>query len=150
MSDGEPGQIKPYLDEIAGRLWSNNAAVMVGAGFSRNANPVGPKSASFPDWQDLGDIFYKKLYCRLPGKEARYMNLLKLAEQVEAAFSRSVLDKLLRSQIPDLGYEPSSLHSQLLTLPWQDVFTTNYGNHQNLRGQAVVGVMECPLDHRIC
>lgn len=121
-----PDHIKPYLDEIADRLWSKNAAVMVGAGFSRNAKPVGSASVSFPDWSELGDSFFKKLHGRSPGKQARYLNLLKLAEQVEAAFGRPALDALLRREIPDLTYEPSPLHSQLLNLPWQDVFTTNY------------------------
>ena len=119
-------QVKPYLDEIADRLWSKSAAVMVGAGFSRNAKPVGSASASFPDWSELGDSFFKKLHGSSPGKEARYLNLLKLAEQVEAAFGRPSLDDFLRREIPDLTYEPSPLHSQLLNLPWQDVFTTNY------------------------
>ena len=119
-------QVKPYLDEIADRLWSKNAAVMVGAGFSRNAKPVGSASASFPDWSELGDSFFKKLHGSSPGKEARYLNLLKLAEQVEAAFGRPTLDDFLRREIPDLTYEPSPLHSKLLNLPWQDVFTTNY------------------------
>lgn len=32
--------IRPYLDEIAERLWSGHAAVMVGAGFSKNADPT--------------------------------------------------------------------------------------------------------------
>ena len=121
-----PDQVMPYLDEIADRLWSNNAAVMVGAGFSRNAKPVGSTSASFPSWNELGDSFFKKLHGRSPGEEARYLNLLKLAEQVEAAFGRPALDDFLRREIRDLTYEPSPLHSQLLNLPWQDVFTTNY------------------------
>ena len=121
-----PGQVKPYLDEIADRLWSNNAAVMVGAGFSRNAKSLGSTSASFPSWQKLGDIFYAMLHGRSPGEESRYLSLLKLAEQVQAAFGRPALDRLLRCEIPDLTYEPSPLHSQLLSLPWQDVFTTNY------------------------
>ncbi len=126
MPDDAPDQVKPYLDEIADRLWSNNAAVMVGAGFSRNARSVGSTSTSFPSWQELGDIFYRKLHGRSPGEEARYLSLLKLAEQVQAAFGRPALDELLRHAIPDLDYEPSPLHAQLLNLPWRDVFTTNY------------------------
>lgn len=126
MPDDAPEQVKPYLDEIADRLWSNNAAVMVGAGFSRNAKSVGSTSASFPSWPELGDIFFRKLHGRSPGKEARYLSLLKLAEQVQAAFGRPALDELLRRSIPDLDYEYSPLHSQLLSLPWMDVFTTNY------------------------
>ena len=121
-----PSQIKPYLDQIADRLWSNNAAVMVGAGFSRNAKPVGSTSASFPNWQELGDRFFEKLRGQRPQEGARYLSILKLAEQVEAAFGRPALNQLLRDAIPDLRYEPSPLHSQLLSLPWKDVFTTNY------------------------
>jgi len=121
-----PSQIKPYLGQIADRLWSNNAAVMVGAGFSRNAKPVGSTSASFPSWQELGDRFFEKLRGHRPREGARYLSILKLAEQVEAAFGRPALNQLLRNAIPDLRYEPSPLHSQLLSLPWKDVFTTNY------------------------
>ena len=126
MPDDAPNQVKPYLDEIADRLWSNNAAVMVGAGFSRNAKQVASTSSSFPSWQELGDIFFRKLYGRAPGENARYLSLLKLGEQVQAAFGRPALEDLLRRAIPDRGYEPSPLHGQLLNLPWRDVFTTNY------------------------
>ena len=45
---------------------------------------------------------------------------------MEAAFGRPTLDNLLRSAIPDLRYAPSKLHSDLLGLPWKDVFTTNF------------------------
>ena len=99
---------------------------MVGAGFSRNAKPVLSTSAPFPDWRELGDKFYRKLHGRPPGEEARYLSLLKLAEQVQAAFGRPALNDLLKHAIPNPGYEPSSLHSELLNLPWRDVFTTNY------------------------
>ncbi len=126
MPDDAPDQVKPYLDEIADRLWSNNAAVMVGAGFSRNAKPVDSTALPFPSWQELGDIFFRKLHGRSPSEETGYLSLLKLAEQVQAAFGRPVLDDLLRRAIPDLGYEPSPLHDRLLYLPWKDVFTTNY------------------------
>lgn len=126
MSDDVPDEVKPYLDEIADRLWSDSATVMVGAGFSRNAEPVGPVSESFPDWKTLGDLFYRKLYGKPPGEDARYLSLLRLAEQVQAAFGRPALDRMLLRAIPDLRFEPSRLHDMLLRLPWEDVFTTNY------------------------
>lgn len=127
MSDEALDQTKPYLDEISDRLWSNNAAVMVGAGFSRNAEPMGSSSASFPSWQELGDGFFRKLHGHSPSEdEAKYLSLLKLTEQVQAAFGRPALDELLRQEIPYRSYRPSTLHSQLLELPWRDVFTTNY------------------------
>jgi len=113
-------EIKPYLNEIAERLWSGHAAVMVGAGFSKNAHE------SFPNWDQLGNIFYKKIHNKEPEGHQHYLNILKLANEVQAAFGRPVLDQLLRSSIPDEEYEPSSLHVKLLELPWNDVFTTNY------------------------
>lgn len=116
-----------YLDEIANRLFTNHAAIMIGAGFSKNATSSSQLSKTFPDWNELGDAFYEKLYGNetvAPKKE--YLNVLKLAEEVEATYGRSELDRLIRNNIPDAEYEPSSFHQKLLALPWTDVFTTNY------------------------
>lgn len=115
-----PTSIRPLLDEVAERLWSNQAAVMVGAGFSKNA------SAGFPDWNQLGDIFYEKIHGKKPDDKNRYLNVLKLADEMKAAFGRPALNQVLRETIPDLEHKPSSLHVELLNLPWTDVFTTNY------------------------
>lgn len=118
---------KELLDTIADRLFTNHAAIMIGAGFSRNAVPNNSTSKKFPDWNELGNIFYTELYGReatSPKKE--YLNVLKLAEEVEATFGRSKLDDILISNIPDKEYEPSSIHKKLLKLPWVDIFTTNY------------------------
>lgn len=119
-------EIKPYLNVIAERLWSDHAAVMIGAGFSKNAKKTNPSQKDFPNWNDLGDIFYRKIHNKEPGSNERYLNVLKLADQVEAVFDRQTLDRLLCSSIPDKDYEPSELHVDLLELPWTDVFTTNY------------------------
>jgi hypothetical protein len=131
MRDDEKTKISDdiisYLDEIAERLWSNHAVVMVGAGFSRNTKLPPPKC--FPDWNQLGNIFYKKIYGHLPNETKKpnfYLNVLKLADEVRVAFGRPVLDQILRSEIPDLECQPSELHRELLELPWTDVFTTNY------------------------
>ncbi len=121
-----PNKLESFLNEIVDRLWSNNAAVMVGAGFSKNAKPLENTSVTFPSWQELGDAYYKKLYGEAPSEKARYLNLLRLSQQVEAKFGRSELDNLLRNSIPDKNYKPSKLHIELLKLPWKDVFTTNY------------------------
>ena len=113
-----PDSIRLLLDEIAERLRLNQAAVMVGAGFSKNA------SADFPDWNQLGDIFYEKIYGKKPDDKNRYLNVLELAEELEATSGRDALDKALREAIPE--GEPSPLHIDLLNLPWTDVLTTNY------------------------
>jgi hypothetical protein len=99
--------IKPFLNEIAERLWSGHAAVMVGSGFSKNAKPNGSNSPKFPDWYQLGDLFYAKIHGKEPS-DSRYLNVLKLADEVQAAFGRPTLDQLLRSSIPDNYYEPSN------------------------------------------
>ena len=119
-------ELKPYLNEIAERLWSGHAAVMVGAGFSKNAKKNNPSQRDFPDWNELGDIFYKKIHAKEPESDERYLNVLKLADEVEALIDRPALDRLLRDSIPDKDYEPSKLHVELLNLPWTDVLTTNY------------------------
>lgn len=60
MKDISPS-IRPYLEEIAQCLWSKNASIMIGAGFSMNAKPMFENAKRFPNWQDLGNVFYKKV-----------------------------------------------------------------------------------------
>lgn len=120
-------EIEIYLSEIAERLYVGHASLMVGAGFSMNAKKGEATSKNFPSWNDLGDIFYQKLYGKVPTeKDKSYLDVLKLANEVEATFGRPTLNKILRDEIPNLEYQPSELHEELLQLPWVDVFTTNY------------------------
>jgi NAD-dependent SIR2 family protein deacetylase len=119
--------IESYLSEIAERLWSGHASLMVGAGFSMNAKKGDANAKSFPLWSDLGDIFFQKLYNKTPEpKDKCYLDILKLANEVEATFGRPTLNKILRDEIPNVEYQPSELHIKLLQLPWTDIFTTNY------------------------
>lgn len=119
--DNIPESIRPYLNEIAERLWDGRAAVMVGAGFSKNASP------GFPDWNQLGDLFYEKAHGVTPEpSRQKYLNVLRLADELQAAIGRPALENLLRNYIPDREIDPSKLHVDLLKLPWVDVFTTNY------------------------
>lgn len=120
-----PTSLLPHLNEIAARLWSGHAAVMVGAGFSKNAIPKSNPCPSFPDWNKLGEAFYKKTRGE-DLKDGKFLNVLKLADEVQASFGRPTLHQLLRDEIPDSEYEPSKLHIELLRLPWSDVLTTNY------------------------
>lgn len=116
-----PDSIRPYLNEIAERLWANRASVMIGAGFSKNS------SNAYPDWNQLADLFYQQAHGVKPDpSKQKYMNPLRLAEEVQAAAGRPVLESLLSSNIPDLEIQPSNLHVELLEFPWVDVFTTNY------------------------
>lgn len=103
-----PDSIRPYLNEIEVRLWADRAAVMVGAGFSKNAGD------GFPDWNQLGDIFYQKAHGVKPDPaKQKYLNVLQLAKEVQAAIGRPALENLLHFNIPDLNIEPSGLHVEL-------------------------------------
>jgi hypothetical protein len=96
---------KEFLDIIADRLFTNRAAIMIGAGFSKNAISNSSMSKKFPDWNELGNIFYTELYgseATSPKKE--YLNVLKLAEEVEAAPGRPKLEGILTKSIPDKEY----------------------------------------------
>lgn len=121
-----PPDLRLYLDEIAARLHSGHAAVMVGSGFSKNATTSSPSAVEFLDWSQLGDIFYETLNTKPPDRSIQYLSVPTLAHEVEAAIGRPALEQLLRDAIPDRNCEPSTLHVNLLKLPWTDVFTTNY------------------------
>ncbi|WP_379163465.1 SIR2 family protein [Paenibacillus sp. sgz5001063] len=125
MAEKTSTELEQYLKQIAESLKANRCAVLVGAGFSRNADSGSLFAPTFPTWNELADTFYEKIYLCKP-EAAQYLSPLTLAEQVEAAYGRSVLNQLLVSRIPDAQYSPSILHTKLLNLPWRDVFTTNY------------------------
>ena len=125
MNQNIPKDIFPYFVEISEKLWSGHATIMIGAGFSRNATKNSTTKKEFPTWDDLGDIFLKKLYGH-SSKDEKYLNVLKLANEIEATFGRNTLEDLLKTEIPDKEYQPSLLHERVLQLPWNDVFTTNF------------------------
>lgn len=118
--------VKQNLEIIAGRLWDGHASLFVGAGFSKNANLL-PDAIVPPNWNELGDLFYEKARKQSPTPKAReYANVLRLAEEVECVGGREALSSLIQESINDDRLEPSDLHVQLMSLPWRDVFTTNY------------------------
>ena len=127
MNKDIPSNIKHYIVEIADRLWNGHASIMVGAGFSKNAQKTDTSAKTFPTWNELGDIFYEKLHAKKPSdNDKAYLNVLKLADEVEVAFGKESLNNLIKRVIPDNEYIPSDLHVKMLSLPWKDIFTTNY------------------------
>ena len=132
-----PAELRPYLDTIADRLLSGHAAVLIGAGFSKNAASHGSRPP-FPDWSQLGDRFYQRLHGHPPGPGEKYLQVPALAYQVQTTFGRPELNRILRFAIPDPEHEPSPLHVELLELPWSDVFTTNYDALLERAGRSVV------------
>lgn len=126
-----------HIDQIRERLWCGReigqAAVMVGAGFSRNAEKISSSIPAFPLWKQLAEQIYKRLYSRSNNSYPNHREIataglgaLKLASEYELLFGRQSLDNLVIETIPDNQYLPAKLHKLLLSLPWSDVFTTNY------------------------
>jgi len=107
------------------RLWSGRASVMVGAGFSMNAEMQGKEQ--FPSWLKLAEMLYEEIHARVPKKNER-LDPIGLAAQYAAHFNDtgilSFLDKTVGKA--DRNSEPGELHRMLLSLPWTDVFTTNF------------------------
>ncbi len=122
---------KLYINELKQALNHNHAAVLIGSGFSLNADDVNPiEKHKMPMWYSLADSFCEKLGIEIKNpdylKTNHYLDPLTLAEKVEAMYGRPFLDELLIEQMKDELHKPSELHKKLLSLPWNDVFTTNY------------------------
>lgn len=115
-----------YMNEMADALAEKHAALMVGSGFSKNAEKMAVTEKWFMNWKELSDVFYDALYgdVEVPGKE--YNSSLRMAQEVEIMYGRPKLEKILKDAVPDLEYAPSDLYVKLMELPWKDVFTTNY------------------------
>jgi len=109
---------------------------MVGAGFSLNAYKAPGQTMDFPLWKELGEKMFDMLYP--PGvmddksreekkeEETYGLGVVKLASEYATAFGQPALDDLIVKSIPDDGFFPGKLHKMLLSLPWSDIFTTNY------------------------
>ena len=130
-----------YIKDIAARM--NDPAIyggvslMVGAGFSRNAESIG-KIEKMPDWSGLAGSMYDELYARPDGDEDMKewqrqrdikisgKNTLHLAEEYISFYDRNKMDALIERNIADEMFIPGELHKRLLKLNWKDIFTTNY------------------------
>jgi SIR2-like domain len=129
----------PHLRQLQKDLWQwpkARASVMVGAGFSLNAEPLAGVTTRFPTWRQLVRAMFDELHPVQPSetpkqakaREERFnsANALRIASEYEAAFDRRKLDLLIRTQNFDSDYQPGKLYRLLLQLPWVDVCTANY------------------------
>ena len=121
-----PGTFKAKLDRIRRYLILGKASVMVGAGFSRNADV--PSHIRIKQWNDVGEDIYCRMMSvdKVDHSKLEFKTPMRLASQFAALYGRSELDNLIKESIPDDRMNPGTLHHQLLSLPWRDVFTTNY------------------------
>lgn len=117
--------IQSLLNVIRRYLQANQASVMVGAGFSKNA--IFDPGAKMKDWNELGKDFYEQLYAKKPEeKDLEFKSPVRLASQLASYTSHIELDKIISNSLPDGASSPGPLHIKLMQLPWRDVFTTNY------------------------
>lgn len=115
------------INQIRCRLWLGHMAVMVGAGFSRNAVRVDETLPLPPDWRGVANRLSQELY---PDGDADSIvatkTPLSLAEEFVALHGRDALDSFLRECIGDDNLKPGDLYDQFFDLPWTEVLTTNY------------------------
>ncbi|MCH8490927.1 MAG: SIR2 family protein [Oceanicaulis sp.] len=111
----------PAFEAFARALWRNEAAVMVGAGFSRMCTRE-PNSPLPPIWSTFKAEMQRSL-----GYDDRHApDTLRLAQEYQTLHGDVGLNKLIHDMIPDQKWEPGPLHQKLMELPWRDVLTTNW------------------------
>jgi hypothetical protein len=118
-----PSNFRMRLEQISMFLSQGKASVMVGAGFSKNAQQM--EFAQMKDWGELTRIFYEQLFYGEYRKknEAYLYEPLKLAQMYESSFGRNALDTLIQNSLHNESIVPGRLHKMLMKLHWKDVFT---------------------------
>lgn len=122
MSNEPNGKADVHLITIRKALANGNASVMVGSGFSRNAEG----GESLATWRQLSDALSAELAPGRPAGSFSATSTSQLAEQYAKVYSPTHLEHLIKKCVPDDEVTPGQLHRSLLELPWSDVFTTNY------------------------
>lgn len=133
MSSGSNDQV--HFNAVRRALENGNAAVMVGAGFSRNAE----NGSELATWPDVAQELWRELNPN--AKELQNFSastVTQLGEQYARVFSKPSLEELLKRQIPDERVAPGELHRSLLSLPWSEIFTTNYDTLLERAAESIV------------
>lgn len=99
-----------HLNAIRKALSHGNAAVMVGAGFSRNAQ----NGEQLATWSEISSELWSALNPDEPSPSAFSTSVVtQLGEQYARVFSKPALEEVLKRLIPDERVHPGSLHTQL-------------------------------------
>lgn len=109
------------FEALARALWQNEAAVMVGAGFSRVCTRE-PDSPVPPLWS----TFTTEMEATLGYAQGTGPDALRLAQEYQTLHGEPGMDQLIRRLVADSQWEPGPLHKRLLEFPWRDVLTTNW------------------------
>lgn len=129
-----PDQI--HVNRVRDALWqkTGGASVMVGAGFSVNAEKTRVDAVEPPILNDVAEKLFDELYpqnaSRKPpicyGDFVQSEGFAQLTQEYEVARGRNDLHRYLQHLVRDHDLKPSENHRRLLGLPWCDVFTTNW------------------------
>src|SRR4051812_40699654 len=94
-----------------------SASIMVGAGYSRNADPVSTTARIMPGWAQMARALCEPLYPhdderrRAALQEASGSSgFLRIAQEYQTAFGVSDLNDRIRNLVPDMDYRPGDLH----------------------------------------
>jgi hypothetical protein len=128
-----------HIRAIRQALADGNAAVMVGSGFSLNAEG----GAQLATWGALCEELYRALNPEWSPKPDAPLpfstsQVTQLGEQYARVLSQSALEDLLKRMIPDDKVQPGVLHRRLLQLPWTELLTTNYDTLLERAAESVV------------
>ena len=118
-------------------LWKRPGAgisVMVGSGFSRSAEKIRFDADDIPMWWEIATEMHRSLDPEgvndyQQGATAPTLtgdSALRLGEEYRTEFGRSKLHELLEKLVRDHEFAPGEAHLRLLSLPWRDVYTTNW------------------------
>jgi hypothetical protein len=128
------------------------ATAMIGAGFSRNAQPTSESNRKFPLWRDIVRPLIDELLppcsqcsplgpcpaqqpvgCMMSERRRRLFDdaagasgMMSLGDKFQAKKGSARLRAALEKAVPDDDYEPGLAHQLLVRLPWADIFTTNW------------------------
>lgn len=133
MASGPNDQV--HYNAVRRALENGNAAVMVGAGFSKNAE----NGQELAMWNEVAQVLWRELNpdaAELSDFSAS--TVTQLGEQYARVFSKPGLEELLKRLIPDERVAPGLLHRSLLSLPWSEIFTTNYDTLLERAAESIV------------
>ena len=128
---GEDERTAFCLEWIIAKIKNGSMSAMVGAGFSKNADP------NYKDWSELLVAAWRMMHPGRAGKE-KVKRRIKIegeskvaSEYVNFMGSREALDLYIESRFKKIagktgGNESLDLHRKFLSLNWNNVITTNW------------------------
>lgn len=157
--DTVQSEYRTHVENIKKALYNGKAVLFVGAGLSKNAEPVNMDVTSrFESWDELMLRLAKHLWpdlesSTLPSKI--HGQHLMVAQQYIEAFGHENFYQEVLQAIPNTEFEPGEIHRKLVRLPWKAFVTTNQDDlleralkSELLPHEVVVDDVDIPLKER--